>query len=79
MLTFEKIEIRNFMSIGDVPITIELNRSPTTALIAKNGAGKCVSLNTPIRVLNKKTGEIMEMSIGKLYEKTEQDNRGKNQ
>lgn len=28
------------MSIGDVPITIELNRSPTTALIAKNGAGK---------------------------------------
>ena len=32
-------------------------------------AGKCVYLNTPIRVKNRKTGEILETTIGEFYEK----------
>ena len=29
--------------------------------------GKCFSINTPIRLRNKKTGEIMETTIGEFY------------
>lgn len=32
-------------------------------------AGKCVHINTPIKVRNKKTGEVFEMAIGEFYEK----------
>jgi len=30
--------------------------------------GKCLQLNTPIRLRNKKTGKIVEMTIGEFYE-----------
>ena len=30
--------------------------------------GKCLQLNTPIRLRNKRTGEIIEMTIGEFYE-----------
>jgi hypothetical protein len=30
--------------------------------------GKCLQLNTPIRLKNKKTGEIVEMTVGEFYE-----------
>jgi hypothetical protein len=30
--------------------------------------GKCLQLNTPIKIRNKKTGEIIEMTIGEFYE-----------
>jgi hypothetical protein len=30
--------------------------------------GKCLQLNTPIRLRNKKTGEIVEMTVGEFYE-----------
>jgi len=30
--------------------------------------GKCLDINTPIRLRNKKTGEIIEMTIGEFYE-----------
>lgn len=29
--------------------------------------GKCLQLNTPIRLRNKKTGEILETTIGEFY------------
>src|ERR1035438_8188352 len=32
--------------------------------------GKCFSLNTPIRIRNKKTGDIVMTTIGDFYEKT---------
>lgn len=32
-------------------------------------AGKCFHINTPIRLRNKKTGEIIETTIGEFYEK----------
>jgi len=31
-------------------------------------AGKCFCINTPIRVRNKKTGQIIETSIGEFYD-----------
>lgn len=31
-------------------------------------SGKCVHINTIVKVRNKKTGEIIEMTIGELYE-----------
>ena len=40
MLIFNKVIIKNFFSVGNVPITIMLNKSPTTAVVGKNGEGK---------------------------------------
>lgn len=31
-------------------------------------AGKCFCINTPIRIRNKKTGQILETTIGEFYE-----------
>lgn len=31
--------------------------------------GKCLQLNTPIRLKNKKTGDIIETTIGEFYER----------
>jgi len=30
--------------------------------------GKCFCVNTPIKIKNKKTGEVIEMTIGEFYE-----------
>jgi len=30
--------------------------------------GKCFCINTPIKIRNKKTGEVIEMTIGEFYE-----------
>lgn len=46
MITFTSIEIRNFLSVGDAPITLQLNRSPTTLITGKNGAGKSTILES---------------------------------
>lgn len=44
MLNFKKVLYKNFMSIGNQGITIELDRSPTTLVGGKNGAGKSTML-----------------------------------
>lgn len=31
-------------------------------------SGKCFCINTPIRVKNKKTGEVLELTVGEFYE-----------
>ena len=36
--------------------------------------GKCFSINTNIKVRNKQTGEILELTIGEFYEKIEKEN-----
>lgn len=40
MIEFKELKIKNFLSVGDNPITIFLNRSPTTLIVGKNGAGE---------------------------------------
>lgn len=44
MIIFEKVEAQNFLSIGDNPIIISLNRSPTTLITGTNGVGKSTIL-----------------------------------
>lgn len=44
MLNFKKVFYKNFMSVGNQGITIELDRSPTTLVGGKNGAGKSTML-----------------------------------
>lgn len=37
-------------------------------------SGKCFDINTKIKVRNKSTGEILELTIGEFYEKIEKEN-----
>lgn len=61
MVIFEKITAQNFMSIGNIPLSIDLNKSQSTLITGKNGAGKsqiiealCFSLyGKPYRNINK--------------------------
>jgi DNA repair exonuclease SbcCD ATPase subunit len=40
MIIFKKITYKNFKSVGNAPITIDLDRSNTTLITGKNGSGK---------------------------------------
>lgn len=40
MIIFKTISIKNFLSIGDNPLVIYLDKSPTTLVSGKNGTGK---------------------------------------
>lgn len=44
MLKFETLVYQNFQSVGNAPITIHLNKSPTTLIGGHNGAGKSTVL-----------------------------------
>jgi ABC-type branched-subunit amino acid transport system ATPase component len=67
MIIFEQISYKNFLATGDVPIVVDLNTHASTLIVGRNGAGKCVCINTPIRVRNRRTGEICTMTVGELY------------
>ena len=61
MITFKRVEWKNFLSTGQTPIEIDLDKSPTTLIIGKNGSGKstlldalCFALfNRPFRIIKK--------------------------
>jgi len=61
MIIFKKIKWRNFLSTGNTPIEIELNKAPTTLIIGTNGSGKSTLLdalcfvlfNKPFRLIKK--------------------------
>jgi len=40
MIQFKKISYKNFLSTGNVPIVIDLNKSQLTLVIGSNGSGK---------------------------------------
>lgn len=40
MIKFKELELKNFISVGDNPITLKLDRSPTTLITGNNGVGK---------------------------------------
>jgi ABC-type branched-subunit amino acid transport system ATPase component len=76
MIIFKEVRWRNFLSTGNEFTRIQLNRSKSTLIVGTNGAGKCVCINTPITIKNKKTGEVRSCFIGDLYEeinKTRED------
>ena len=61
MIIFKSIQYKNFLSTGNTPIKIDLNRSTTTLIIGTNGSGKstlldalCFGLfNKPFRLIKK--------------------------
>ena len=61
MIQFQKLEYKNFLSTGNNPITIELNKSKSTLIVGTNGAGKSTILDAlcfglfgkPFRVISK--------------------------
>ena len=77
MLVLKTITLKNFLSTGAVTQTIDLVKPDLTLILgenldlggnaARNGVGKCVSVNTMIKIRNKTTGEISELTIGEFY------------
>jgi DNA repair exonuclease SbcCD ATPase subunit len=61
LIVFKKIRWKNFLSTGNTPIEIELNKAPTTLIIGTNGSGKSTLLdalcfvlfNKPFRMIKK--------------------------
>jgi DNA repair exonuclease SbcCD ATPase subunit len=61
VILFKKIKWKNFLSTGNTPIEIELNKSSTTLIIGTNGSGKSTLLdalcfvlfNKPFRLIKK--------------------------
>jgi DNA repair exonuclease SbcCD ATPase subunit len=61
MIVFKKIKYKNFLSTGNTPIEIDLNKAPTTLVIGSNGSGKSTLLdalcfvlfNKPFRLIKK--------------------------
>jgi len=74
MINFSVLRYKNILSTGNTFTEIKLNSSKNTLIVGNNGAGKCVCINTPIRIQNKKTGEIIETTIGELYAQEKQNN-----
>jgi ABC-type branched-subunit amino acid transport system ATPase component len=68
MIIFNKIKYKNILSTGNKFNEIDLDVAKTSLCIGKNGEGKCVYINTPIKVRNIKTGEIISTTIGEFYE-----------
>jgi len=61
VITFKKIRYKNFLSTGNTPIEINLNKSNTTLIVGSNGSGKSTLLdalcfvlfNRPFRIIKK--------------------------
>ena len=61
MIVFKKIKYQNFLSSGNIPIEIELDKASTTLIVGTNGSGKstlldalCFALfNKPFRIIKK--------------------------
>jgi len=62
MIIFKTITYKNFLASGAMPITIFLDKSPSTLVIGKNGAGKCVRGCTNIDV------QILDPDVKKSFE-----------
>ena len=45
MITFQTLTYKNFLSTGNNPITIQLNKSPSTLIVGTNGTGKSTILD----------------------------------
>lgn len=75
MIIFKEVRWKNFLSTGNEFTKIQLNRSKSTLIVGKNGHGKCVCINTIIKIRNKETNEIISCSVGDLYEKANKNRK----
>lgn len=62
MINFKTISYKNFQAVGNTAITIDLQRSPTTMISGKNGAGKSNTLEALSYVLFGKTLKKVNLS-----------------
>tara|TARA_B110000902_G_scaffold106601_1_gene126007 strand:+ start:2289 stop:4004 length:1716 start_codon:yes stop_codon:yes gene_type:complete len=61
MITFKNIKYKNFLSTGNTPIEVKLNKANTTLIVGVNGSGKSTLLdalcfvlfNKPFRIIKK--------------------------
>jgi DNA repair exonuclease SbcCD ATPase subunit len=61
VIVFKNIKYKNFLSTGNTPIDIDLNKSHTTLIVGQNGSGKSTLLdalcfvlfNKPFRIIKK--------------------------
>jgi predicted ATP-binding protein involved in virulence len=81
MLKLKNLTLKNYMSFGNVDTEVSLDEEQLTLILgenrdvtqngsfsdSRNGTGKCVCLNTIVKVRNTKTGEIYETTVGDLY------------
>jgi hypothetical protein len=79
MFKIRNITVKNFLSVGNQTQAVEFNKEQLTLVLganldlggddtgSRNGTGKCVCINTLVKVRNTKTGEIYETTIGDLY------------
>ena len=87
MLKIKTLTSKNFLSVGNVTQAISFDRTDLTLVLgenldlggddngSRNGTGKCVCINTIVKLRNTITGEIFETTIGELYAKMEQQSR----
>ena len=68
MLEFESVFYKNFMSVGNGGLTIQLNRSPTTLVGGKNGSGKSTLLEAICYCLYGKT--LKKITLGGVVNST---------
>lgn len=62
MLKLETIKYKNFLSVGDIFVEIDLCCSQNTLVVGKNGNGKCLHPATKIdiRIKSKETEKKFE-------------------
>lgn len=56
-------------------IATKIFNNRRVAVLTARQAGKCVHINTPIRLRNKETGEVVETTIGEFYESQKINNK----
>jgi len=79
MIQIQDLTVRNFMSVGNCSQAIDFSKEQLTLVLgenldqggddsgSRNGTGKCLCINTIVKVKNTKTGVIYETTIGELY------------
>jgi hypothetical protein len=88
-ITIKDLTVKNFISVGNVTQAIDFTREHLTLVLgenldqggddagSRNGTGKCVCINTVIKVRDTVTGEIYETTVGELYNAAlEQQSKG---
>ena len=73
-IKFKKISYKNLLSVGNNPVEINLDSSPTTLLFGKNGNGKCLFPTTKINI-SINNNEIEELFKEFIDEKKGNDRR----
>ncbi len=79
MIRIKDLTVKNFMSVGNQTQAVDFNHEQLTLVLgenldqggddsgSRNGTGKCLCINTIVKVRHTETGEIYETTVGDLY------------